>query len=412
FLKWRGLEKSHEFQVKINTSFNSFSFRSEIHKHYNIISKIERQYGQLDHNSALALAFILDNGFSEVFLYKDKKYEKLNLHIARSNWDDEFIRLIKYVKDSQTYLVFLLDDLYDDQGKNEFSEGIFTQSLLPPDEALRKVGVISSLTGYPMLYNYVSNVIRQFKVKLLGIIGKSDERDYLLFAKILPIIYKRKFKLPKFLIHKRSMIKEINVDKAIDLSLTQGDVVIKLHNEDPEKYLDKVKVNALKCFTLTLNPSRNISFPVIRKDISSDDLLTIVNSIDGEYTFDFLGTHSHFLKVNKGLIVFSPKYRCKHLIFNYTGVYNSQHSNKIATYLGVASGNRTSENLEIPSYLFRQEHILGIIHLMKNGFVELFHVSRSYPHKRVLIRALEEVKLPFEAWVESQAVYTDRWSLI
>ncbi|WP_249041796.1 hypothetical protein [Acidianus ambivalens] len=330
------------------------------------LRKIEREAGQLDMNSVDALSTILSREIKKAYYYHHGKKELLSPEGITNT--EKLIELLKGVEDDK-YLILVPRNNKIVKTKKAF----FVQSLTPPAEVLRKVLIIPTLTANCCGdgYNYVSNVVDNFEVGYVAMIGRSDERDHVIFVRLIPSRSK---------ISKRSPIKEVKLRRPTKLLLTQGDLIIKLlekgiNFETLKEDAFKSLMNSITYFTehYPLFHDKSV-IDDFKEELNNEDLITVINALDQPASVDFLNTHSHFLNIQGGIIYLSPKYG------ETDGVFRRQDHRR---------------------YVVRQEHVIGIIYLKKGGEIRLTHRG-EYPHREILITAEDEVYQPFEARLESQ----------
>jgi hypothetical protein len=335
------------------------------------LRKIEREVGQLDMNSVNALSTVIFTGIKKAYYYHHGKKELVSPEGIR--YTDKLIELLKGVEEDR-YLILVPRDNKIAKTKKAF----FVQSLTPPADVLRKVLIIPTLTANCCGdgYNYVSNVVDDFEVGYVAMIGRSDERDHVIFVRLIPSRSK---------ISKRSPIKEVKLKKPTKLLLTQGDLIIKLlkegiNFETLKENAFKSLLNSIKYFTEHYPLFRDWSvIDDFKEELNNEDLITVINALNKPASVDFLNTHSHFLNIQGGIIYLSPK------LGETDGIFRRQ-------------GHRR--------YIVRQEHVIGIIYLKKGGKIRLIHMG-EYPHREISITAEEEVYQPFEARLESQVDIQD-----
>ena len=325
-----------------------------------VIEEVEREVGQMDFQSRRLFSEILKWDIKMAYYYHNGKRKKILV--------TNLVKMMKEVTEDK-YLILVPNV----SRRRDVVRYVFEQSLMPPEELRRKLMVVPELTedccGNGR--NYVSNVLETQSLGYVAMIGRSDERDHVIFVRLIPSRSK---------ISKRSPIKEVKLKKPTKLLLTQGDLIIKLLDRGVD--FNVLKRNALKCLLLTAQvypdaypflSSKKVMEMMKEELKDSDDLITVINALNGVERVDFLDTHSHTLYLHDGIIYMAPKYG------EVDGIF-------------VENENR-----------IRQEHVIGIIYLKKGGKVEIEHHG-EYAHKPITITAEEEVYQPFEARLESQFV--------
>ncbi|BBG26076.1 hypothetical protein [Sulfuracidifex tepidarius] len=350
------------------------------------IYRKEREFKQAELHSWIILRELL-KGINKCVLYDSETKVREDMEDLRS--------AMRRITD-KVYLEIPIDNL---SGKMEKITVNLVSSMTPP------INVMLKMFGRTMDINYSHTMIIPGSFK--GVVGVSDERDHVFFAKIIPSNYE---------LSTRNKRKKVTLSSPEDLVLTQGDVILKLKKEITEDYLklnakialtNLIKAAAFRFRPVIFSDSRSSSsariwlhstFEITSKSelkyflerarsMDPEELMSVVNGMEGEATFDFLNTHTHFAHLVRGEVFMVPKQKW-------------ERKEQIDFIIPIQQNN--FQEIFSPPLQFdhlRQEHVVGVIHLKRGGELRLVHRG-SYRHKTLRISADAEVWQPFEAYLE------------
>jgi len=153
-----------------------------------VIEEVEREVGQMDFQSRRLFSEILKWDIKMAYYYHNGKRKKILV--------TNLVKMMKEVTEDK-YLILVPNV----SRRRDVVRYVFEQSLMPPEELRRKLMVVPELTedccGNGR--NYVSNVLGTQSLGYVAMIGRSDERDHVIFVRLIPSRSK---------ISKRSPIKE------------------------------------------------------------------------------------------------------------------------------------------------------------------------------------------------------------